>query len=312
MTTDLLHAFGHPHLRAGATAPDRLADRISLRDHIAEIEIGAFQQERGTTQRIRFNLVVEVARHDTGADDDVDKILSYDTLTEAIAHELTAERLNLLETLAERVALRVLAAPQALRCFVRIEKLDRGPGALGVEIVRDRDDLPGAVADDAPQPHVVFLSNGALKSPLLGGWIDQLVAGSPAILCVDLPETAPPVSDNSMAQRRIDLLAMDQNAWVLAGQDRRCVVVGSRTEIDWALKHDVLTVWAPSKIVLDSVEPPSEGKRSGPALALWFAEQVGATSLLCIGGDGPGEPTLPDATVSVTLRPVDAAQLLDD
>ena len=34
--------------------------------------------------------------------DDVDRILSYDRLTEAIAIELGAERLNLLETLAQR------------------------------------------------------------------------------------------------------------------------------------------------------------------------------------------------------------------
>ena len=46
-------------------------------------------------------------------------------------HELAEERLNLLETLAERIADRILHAPQALRVFVRIEKLDRGPGALG-------------------------------------------------------------------------------------------------------------------------------------------------------------------------------------
>jgi dihydroneopterin aldolase len=36
-----------------------LRDRISLRDYI-EVEIGAFQQERGHLQRIKFNVVVEV------------------------------------------------------------------------------------------------------------------------------------------------------------------------------------------------------------------------------------------------------------
>ena len=51
---------------------------------------------------------------------------------------LSEERLNLLETLAERVAERILLAPQAQRVFVRIEKLDRGPGNLGVEIVRSK------------------------------------------------------------------------------------------------------------------------------------------------------------------------------
>ena len=43
--------------------------------------------------------------------------------------------------MAERVAERILLEPQAMRAFVRIEKLDRGPGALGVEIVRSRRDV---------------------------------------------------------------------------------------------------------------------------------------------------------------------------
>ena len=76
--------------------------------------------------------------------DDVDQVISYDTITEAIEAELAAERVNLLETLAERVAHRCLADPRAVRVFVRIEKLDRIPGALGVEIVRAR--LPEAAA----------------------------------------------------------------------------------------------------------------------------------------------------------------------
>ena len=57
-----------------------------------------------------------------------------------------AERLNLLETLAEKVAERLLAEPAAMRVFVRIEKLDVGPYALGVEIVRSRAEVPVRVA----------------------------------------------------------------------------------------------------------------------------------------------------------------------
>ena len=139
MTSDSKLAFEHPEARAAADGqPAKPLDRISLRDHVTTAEIGAFQQERGTTQRLRFNVVVEVSTPEAPLDDDVDKILSYDTITEAIETELAAERLNLLETLAERVPDRILWAPQAMRVFVRIEKLDRGPGALGVEIVRTR------------------------------------------------------------------------------------------------------------------------------------------------------------------------------
>ena len=279
MITDIRLAFAHPEERAEATASADPRDRISLRDHVVAVEIGAFQAERGTTQRIRFNVVVEVRPHPAPIDDDVDRILSYDRITEAIAAELAAERLNLLETLAARVAERILAEPQAMRVFVRVEKLDRGPGALGVEIVRARAEAPlRAVQADGSEaalhPLVVFLDNAAIAAPDLPARLTALEArGLPLILTVGLPGAPAPRSAAKAAQQRIDLLAIEQNAWVLAGRDRRCVVVASRTEIDWAMKHGQTVVWAPSKLVLDAVDGPV-------ALALWLAETVAADRLL--------------------------------
>lgn len=285
MTSDISLAFAHPEERAEASAGADPRDRISLRDHIALADIGAFQQERGQSQRLRFNVVVEVRPAPAPLDDDVDRILSYDRITEAIAHELAAERLNLLETLAARVAERILAAPQAMRVFVRIEKLDRGPGALGVEIVRSRaaDPVQGVGADGAEtalHPVVVFLSNAAIGGADLARRLDTLGAsGLPVILTVGLPATEVPQTGHRPTQRRIDLLAIEQNAWVLAARDPRCVVVATRTEIDWAMKHNKIVVWAPSKIVLDAVDGPQVAASNAVALALWLAEQMAATRL---------------------------------
>lgn len=288
MSDEISLAFGHPVARAEAVAPDGPLDRISLRDHIVEVEIGAFQLERGITQRICFNVVVEVRPPDEDLEDDVDRILSYDRVTEAIAAELAEERLNLLETLAENVAERILAEPQAVRTFVRIEKLDRGPGALGVEIVRSVDDLKtkpmGGLAQTAPRPHVVYLSNAAVKSPNLSRWLDQLEQrAEPVILCVGRADVMPPQTGHKMTQRRVDLLAIEQNAWVLAGRDDRCVVIDTRTELDWAMRHGRISVWAPSKIVLDAVDGPAVGPDRPVALAAWFAAHMDATDLLLIG-----------------------------
>ena len=294
MTNEIHLAFAHPSERAEATAPDRgdgPRDRISLRDHITEADIGAFQLERGHTQRLRFNIVVEVLPVRGEIDDDVDRILSYDRLTEAIEAELAAERLNLLETLADRVAERILLEPQATRVFVRIEKLDRGPGALGVEIVRARDGKPVATGQelaDTPHPRVAYLSNAAIASPHLTAWIDKLQDDDlPAIICVGASDSPAPQAAHPMAQRRIDLLAIEQNAWVLAGRDKRCVVVGTRTELDWAMKHGQISVWAPSKIVLDAVDGPSASPRDALALVGWFAGEMEAAELLVIGDDPP-------------------------
>jgi dihydroneopterin aldolase len=242
MTSDIRLAFAHPEARAEASAPADPRDRISLRDHVVAVEIGAFQAERGQTQRVRFNVVLEVRPHPAPLEDDVDRILSYDRITEAIATELATARLNLLETLAERIAERILQEPQAMRVFVRVEKLDRGPGALGVEIVRNRAAQPlraldAAGLEQAVHPLVVYLDNAMIDAPDLAARLDGLQAqGLPVILCVGLPPQPVAETGHRAVQRRIDLLAIEQNAWRLAARDPRCVVVSSRTEIDWVMK----------------------------------------------------------------------------
>ncbi|MFG6516369.1 dihydroneopterin aldolase [Sulfitobacter sp. 1A13496] len=300
-------AFAHPSERAETMAGPEPRDRISLRDHIVEVEIGAFQAERDVTQRVCFNVVVEVAPLTGVVDDDVDRILSYDRVTEAIAAELAAERLNLLETLAERVADRILIEPQAMRVFVRIEKLDRGPGALGVEIVRAREEAASQDAgQEAPQPRVVYLSNAAIASARLPGWLDQLkAAAEPVILCVGPPDTPLPQAEDEKAQRHIDLLAIEQNAWLLSTRDPRGAVVGSRTELDWAMKNGQISIWAPARIVLDAVDGPTAPPSAAPALAAWFAESSSACELVLIGADQPEGTALP-----MRLLDVDSAEIV--
>ncbi len=287
MTTDIRLAFAHPEERSLASASADPRDRISLRDHLVEAEIGAFQKERGHRQRLLFNVVVEVRPAPAPLDDDVDKILSYDRITEAIASELAAERLNLLETLAERVAERILAEPQAMRAFVRVEKLDIGPYKLGVEIVRSRAETALQVvgqdgAEAALHPLVVFLDNTAIAAPDLSARLDALQArGLPVILTIGLPDLPRPETGHRPTQRRVDLLAIEQNAWVLAARDPRCVVMATRTEIDWAVKRGQMMVWAPSKMVLDAVDGPQS--RDPVALALWLAETMAAERLIVHG-----------------------------
>lgn len=74
---DLRLAFAP--LEARAETPDR----ISLRNHVVTADIGAFEIERGAAQRLRFDVVVEVAPA-APVGDDVDRILSYDRIAEAI------------------------------------------------------------------------------------------------------------------------------------------------------------------------------------------------------------------------------------
>lgn len=125
---------------AGAAADDLPADRIFLRNYVAEIEIGAYPEERGLAQRVRFDIVLEVTRNTAHLDDRVGRVINYDDLIEAI-HKVAGDgRVNLLETFAERLAQLCLIDPRARRVHLRLEKLDRLPGGatLGCEITRAR------------------------------------------------------------------------------------------------------------------------------------------------------------------------------
>ncbi|WP_224815283.1 dihydroneopterin aldolase [Hasllibacter sp. MH4015] len=294
MSDDISNAFAHPAERAKATADGAPRDRISMTDHVREVEIGAFQAERGVTQKIRFDVVVEVETRAESAVDDVDQILSYDTIVEAIDAALAAERMDLLETLAARIADAIIEHPLAARVFVRIGKLDRGPFTLGVEIVREppkgRRRLR-LLAEAAPHPVVVYLSNDAIARPDLSDLLDRLEGmKAPLILCVGPPDLPIPQAVHPMPQRRIALLAIEQSAWVLAARDPRCVVVDSRTELDWAMKNGQISVWAPSKLVLDAVDGPDASVTDPVALARWLADGFEALRLIRFGDGSPDAP----------------------
>ena len=288
MSNEIYLAFAHPKERSEASEAETVHDRISLRDHIVDVEIGAFQSERGNKQRVCFNIVVEVKPFQNKLEDDVDRILSYDKVTEAITTELSVERLNLLETLADRISDRILSEPQAIRVFVRIEKLDRGPGALGVEIVRSNEmkQVRAMALEDIRLncPKIIVLSNKAFESVELKNCIDELERlGRSAIFCVGLPSENYSKVTQKQVQRRIDLLAIEQNAWKLAAYDKRCVVVETKTELDWAIKNGQISVWAPAKMLLDAKNLPNFDLQNPLPLSEWLANEFGTQYVTWIG-----------------------------
>jgi 7,8-dihydroneopterin aldolase/epimerase/oxygenase len=149
-----------------------------------------------------------------------------------------------------------------------------------------------AVAEEPLHPLVVHLDNAMIGSAGLSAYLDGLQ--NPVILTVGLPDQPRAVTGHKPTQRRIDLLAVEQNAWALAARDARCVVVNTRTEIDWAARQGQMVVWAPSKMVLDAASGPAGA--DGVTLALWLAETLPAQGLIV-----HGDVAIPaDARVPVT------------
>ena len=113
-------------------------DRIFLRDHVRNVEIGCFADEYGVTQHLRFNVVLDVPTFTPDKADEEPSIVSYDLIVDAIDDLAAGERMSLVETFAERLAGRLLAEVRVSRAWIRIEKTERVSGSLGVEIVRGR------------------------------------------------------------------------------------------------------------------------------------------------------------------------------
>jgi len=116
---------------------DVATDRIRVRDFVTPIRIGAYKHERDKTQDVRFNVEVEIVRLPHVAQDMRD-VFSYDVILDGIRMIVAQEHVALIETLAERVAALILAQHRVVSVTVAVEKLDVGPGAVGVEILRKR------------------------------------------------------------------------------------------------------------------------------------------------------------------------------
>ncbi|KAB2940494.1 MAG: dihydroneopterin aldolase [Hyphomicrobium sp.] len=113
-------------------------DRIFVRGLVLPIAIGAYDEERGITQKVGFTIEASVGAGVSPKGDDLNEVPSYDDLVGAVKTVVAAGHINLVETLAARIADRCLDDKRIVSVLVRVEKLERGPDAVGVEIVRPR------------------------------------------------------------------------------------------------------------------------------------------------------------------------------
>lgn len=128
--------------RTGVDAGHEPRDRIFLSNHVRDFEIGAYTEEFGVTQRVRFDVMLDVRTFEITDDDEVASIVSYDLIVESIDKLIEGPRIKLVETVAERLAALVLEERRVIAAHIRIEKLDRVVGSLGVEITRSQPAAP--------------------------------------------------------------------------------------------------------------------------------------------------------------------------
>ena len=112
-------------------------DRVFVHDLTLPVFIGAYDFERGKTQRVRFAIDVDIRRSAHHAEDMRD-VFSYDVIVDTIRLLLSQGHVDLVETLAERIAAALLSYPRVCRVIARVEKLDVIEGRVGIEITRER------------------------------------------------------------------------------------------------------------------------------------------------------------------------------
>jgi dihydroneopterin aldolase len=133
MSTPPTPASGKPQRQTGLR-------RVFVRDFEIVASVGVFELEKRYEQRILLSADLAVRDDYDGVSDRLDDVLDYSTLVEGIALLVQQEHVNLLETLAERIAWHCLADRRVESVRVRIEKPDALPmcRSVGVEIERSR------------------------------------------------------------------------------------------------------------------------------------------------------------------------------
>ena len=154
-------------LAAGLVAADASSnradlDRILVQDLVLSCRIGVYDHEKEADQRVRFNLELLVGRSPLPVADDIDNVVCYDHVILGIKELIATGHINLVETLAERIADLCLSEPRVQQAKIRVEKLDvlPGKGRVGVEIERHSAPhppanlfhLPGAAAGNVAGP----------------------------------------------------------------------------------------------------------------------------------------------------------------
>ncbi|HUS96599.1 MAG TPA: dihydroneopterin aldolase [Hyphomicrobiaceae bacterium] len=102
--------------------------------------VGIYEHERRARQPLVVSLGLTVFDDYDGHSDKIENVYDYDLAIEAIRSSVENGHINLLETLAERIAEACLSDPRVLSADVRIEKPAVLPAcrSVGIEIHRSR------------------------------------------------------------------------------------------------------------------------------------------------------------------------------
>ncbi|AZO00948.1 hypothetical protein EJ066_29790 [Mesorhizobium sp. M9A.F.Ca.ET.002.03.1.2] len=294
------------------TDPTLGTDKIFVRDFVLPVQIGAYSFEHGHTQKVRFDVSADVLQV-TDHPEDMRHVFSYDIIMDGIRTIVARGHVQLSEALAEQVATYILENPRVVRVTVRVEKLELGPGGVGVEIERKRQSAGRGVASGSAgrkgqnavsQPRqekpevvrraVVKLGGSTVRAAELESWIAALAGSKLPVVIVpggglfadQVRETQIRMDFSDTAAHAMAILAMEQFGQVILDRDERLAPARSLEEMARASDAGKVPVWLPSSLALSAPDIPASWDITSDSLAAWLAGKLGAKALLLIKQTG--------------------------
>ncbi|ARC55598.1 putative dihydroneopterin aldolase [Frondihabitans sp. 762G35] len=99
-----------------------MVDQLRLIGVRATGNHGVFDFEREQGQEFVVDVVVDIDARASASSSDLDQTVHYGVLAEEIVRDIENDPVDLIETLAERIAATVLSHPAALRTSVTVHK----------------------------------------------------------------------------------------------------------------------------------------------------------------------------------------------
>ena len=114
--------------------------KVLIKDLVLKMLVGIHNFEKKKKQRVKFNLVINIDQNLIPNDKDLKSIINYEQVIRTIKKITSRKHYPLLETLAEKIFLKLFENLKIKKILLRIEKLDviKNTTSVGIELEKTR------------------------------------------------------------------------------------------------------------------------------------------------------------------------------
>ena len=177
------------------------------------------------------------------------------------------------------------------RAIVKIEKLDRIPGSLGVCISRDKEPNKTTKAKVSKEIAtiditLVSFSNTMKDTEEMKSWLSVLLESKKKVTILVDPLTYSVAKTlDHFAMSQVALLGMEQDAWRISSLDERLTVIHTRSELYQAAQSNRVTFFCPCYLASNSVGSVPNLLDNYDQFLAWFSKELGIKKVCLIGRD---------------------------